>query len=79
VEVAYVDARTPDEVAEYDRLRSEAIDGLHAAGLDEVVDLVDTNLFGASLDPRLPRAVQTAMARMLIIGQPAAVFIAPLP
>jgi hypothetical protein len=79
VEVAYVDARTPDEVAEYDRLRSEAIDGLHAAGLDDVVDLVDTNLFGASLDSRLPRAVQTAMARMLIIGQPAAVFIAPLP
>ncbi|MEY4339478.1 MAG: hypothetical protein RLZ14_1328, partial [Actinomycetota bacterium] len=79
VEVAYVDARTPDEVAEYDRLRTEAIDGLRAAELDDLVDLVDTNLFGASLDPRLPRAVQTAMARMLIIGQPAAVFIAPLP
>jgi hypothetical protein len=79
VEVAYVDVRTPDEVAEYDRLRTEAIDGLRAAELDDLVDLVDTNLFGASLDPRLPRAVQTAMARMLIIGQPAAVFIAPLP
>ncbi len=79
VEVAYVDERTPDEVAEYAELRQSAIDGLEAAGLADVVDLVDTNLFGASLDPRLPRPVQTAMARMLIIGQPAAVFIAPLP
>lgn len=79
VEVAYVDSRTPEEVAEYDALREEAIAGLRSAGLDDIVELVDTNLFGASLDPRLPRAVQTAMARMLIIGQPAAVFIAALP
>ena len=79
VEVAYVDSRTPAEVKEYDALHADVIAGLHDAGLDDVVDLVDTNLFGASLDPRLPRNVQTAMARMLIIGQPAAVFIAPLP
>ena len=79
MEVAYVDSRTPAEVKEYDALHADVIAGLHDAGLDDVVDLVDTNLFGASLDPRLPRNVQTAMARMLIIGQPAAVFIAPLP
>ncbi len=78
VEVAYIDLRTPDEVAEYDTLHQEVLDGLVAAGLDDVVPLVDTNLFGASLDPRLPFAVQTAMARMLIIGQPAAVFITPV-
>ncbi len=78
VEVAYVDLRTADEVAEYEVLHQQVLDGLAAAGLDDVVPLVDTNLFGASLDPRLPSAVQTAMARMLVIGQPAAVFIAPL-
>jgi len=78
VEVAYVDSRTEAEVAEYDARRDEALAGLRAAGLDDLVDLVDTNLFGASLDPRLPADVQSAMARMLIIGQPAAVFIAPM-
>ena len=78
VEVAYVDSRTDAEIAEYEALRTEVLDGLLGAGLDELVELVDTNLFGASLDPRLPANVQRAMARMLIIGQPAAVFIAPL-
>ncbi len=78
VEVAFVDLRTPDEVAEYEALHEAVLAGLTSAGLDDVVPLVDTNLFGASLDPRLPADVQTAMARMLVIGQPAAVFIAPL-
>ncbi len=77
VEVASIDLRTPAEVAEYDDLHQFVLDGLSAAGLDDVVPLVDTNLFGASLDPRLPADVQTAMARMLVIGQPAAVFIGP--
>jgi hypothetical protein len=78
VEVAYVEPRTPAEIAEYDQLHQQVIAGLTAVGLDDVVPLVDTNLFGASLDPRLPRHVQTAMARMLVLGQPAAVFIAPI-
>lgn len=78
IEVAYVEPRTPDEVEEFEELRSEVIAGLRAASLDELIDLVDTNLFGASLDPRLPVEVQQGMARMLILGQPAAVFIAPL-
>jgi hypothetical protein len=78
VRVAIVDLRTPDEVATFDDLHDFVIDGLTSAGLDDVVPLVDTNLFGASLDPRLPPDVQAAMADMLIIGQPAAVFIAPV-
>ena len=77
VQVAYFDGRTPAEVDEYDRLRTDAIDGLTSAGLDDLVDLVDVNLFGVSLDPRLPADVQADMARMLIIGQPIAVFITP--
>lgn len=77
VEVAYVDPRTPEEVAEFDSLHAQVVTGLQAAGLDDLVPEVDTNLFGASLDTRLPSAVQSAMARMLIIGEPIAVFIAP--
>ncbi len=77
VQVAYFDGRTPAEVDEYDQLRTDAIDGLTSAGLDDLVELVDVNLFGVSLDPRLPSDVQADMARMLIIGQPIAVFITP--
>jgi hypothetical protein len=78
VQVATVDLRTAAEVAEFDDLHTFVVDGLTAAGLVDLVPAVDTNLFGASLDPRLPADVQTAMARMLVIGQPAAVFIAPV-
>lgn len=77
VEVAYVDQRTPAEVEEFEQLRAEVIAGLEAAQLDELIEMVDTNLFGASLDPRLPADIETAMARMLVIGQPAAVFVTP--
>lgn len=76
-QVAYFDGRTKAEILEYDALRTDAIDGLTSAGLDDLVGLVDVNLFGVSLDPRLPRDVQADMARMLIIGQPIAVFITP--
>lgn len=79
IEVAHVDTRTPAEVAEFDRLHQQVVDSLHAAGLDDVVLEVDSNLFGASLDTRAPLDAQRAMARMLILGEPTSVFIAPLP
>ena len=40
--------------------------------------LVDTNLFGASLDPRLSAADQADLTELLDLGQPMAVFIAPV-
>ena len=46
--------------------------------LDDVAAMVDTNLFGASLDERIDDDVAVAMARMLIIGEPAAVFVVPV-
>ena len=39
--------------------------------------LVDTNLFGAALDPRLSAADQADFTTLLDVGQPMAVFIAP--
>jgi hypothetical protein len=74
VEVAFFEPRSAEELAEFDRLHDEVIDELSAAGLD---DVVDTNLFGASLDARLPAATEHKMARMLVLGQETAVFIAP--
>ncbi|MBI4936276.1 MAG: hypothetical protein HY828_20555 [Actinobacteria bacterium] len=77
VEVAFFEPRSADELAEFDRLHDEVMDELAVAGLDDVAEMVDSNLFGASLDPRVPAATEQKMARMLVLGQETAVFIAP--
>lgn len=77
VEIAWFEPRSAEELAEYERLRGEVIAELEAEGLDDVVALVDTNLFGASLDARVPVATEQKMARMLVLGQETAVFLAP--
>jgi hypothetical protein len=76
VEVASVEP--PASVrAEFARLRAAVIDDLGADGLDELVPMVDGNLFGASIDERVSSGAQRRMARMLELGAPTAVFIAP--
>ena len=77
VEVAFVEPRSERELVEFEALRAQVVDGLHAEGLDDLVDLVDTNLFGLSIDPALPADLEPAVARMLILGEESAVFIAP--
>jgi hypothetical protein len=77
LEVAYFEPRDDAQRAEFDRLRSDVLDDLRATGLDDIVPIIDLNLFGASIDERVPDRTQRAMARMLDLGQPAAVFIAP--
>jgi hypothetical protein len=77
VEVAHVDPRTPDEQAEFARLRDQVLADLAAAGLDDLVPVVDGNLFGASLDPRLDDETHQRMGRMLDLGIPISVFVAP--
>lgn len=77
-EIAYVDPRSPREQAEYERIRGAVIDELRAVGLAEVVDLVDSNLFAAAIDVRVPEAAQEGMTRLLDLGQPTAVFIGPV-
>ncbi len=41
--------------------------------------LVDTNLFGMSVDPRLTEADHADLTRLIDLGQPMVVFIAPPP
>ncbi|MFT3854215.1 MAG: hypothetical protein QM733_15960 [Ilumatobacteraceae bacterium] len=77
VEVADVEPRDTAELAEFERLRSEALDALAAADLPDVAELVDTNLFLASTDPRLPPGVEAKLTRMLELGEETAVFVAP--
>lgn len=76
-EVAFVDLRTSQDRARYKQLRREAIAQLHAAGLDDVVENVDKNLFVAAYDPRNPLATKRLLEEMLLIGGPAAVFVGP--
>lgn len=77
VEVARHDPRTPAQRAEFERIRRQVLTDLEEAGLDDVAPLVDGNLFGATLDPRLPDETRERMERMLHLGLPAAVFLAP--
>lgn len=81
VEVGFIDPRSPEQQAEFARLRGEAIQMLHAAGLDDIVPHVDDNLFGAAIDDRLTtpenQLIQERLQRMLDLGLPTAIFLAP--
>lgn len=77
VEVAAHDPRSDEEIAEWTRLRAESIARLGEAGLDELVPVLDNNLFGVSLDPRLPPDVEQRISEMLVLGLESAVFVAP--
>ena len=77
VEVATVDVRSDSERARFDELRAEVGLRLTELGRPEVVETVDRNLFGASLDPALPQDVIDDLSEMLFLGEPVSVFIAP--
>lgn len=77
VEVASFDPRTDDEIAEWQRLRTESVERLEELGLGDLVPMLDTNLFGASLDPRLPADVERRLSEMLVLGIESAVFVVP--
>lgn len=76
-EVAFFEPRNNDELAEFERLRAESKKILLDAGMGEAAELVDSNLMGAGLVPRLPAGVEPMLVRMLVLGQETAVFIAP--
>ena len=77
VEVAHADVRTDGERERFGELRGRVLTRLTEAGRQDLLDEVDENLFGASLDPDLPRDIVDDMSEMLLIGQPVAVFLAP--
>jgi hypothetical protein len=76
-ELVYVEPRSPAEQQEFDRLRARVLDRLGVLGLDDVAAAIDANLFGASIDRRVPRDTRELIARMLDLGEPTAVFLAP--
>jgi hypothetical protein len=79
VEVAAYDPRTDAERAEYRDARGRLIERMQSEGLADLVPSVDTNLFGLSVDDRLSPDDQADLTRLLDLGQPMVVFIAPAP
>jgi len=75
VEVASTDPRTADERAEYDTKRAALIEVLLADGLDDLIPLVDSNLFGVRVDLRVSDVGVELANRMLYLGKETAVFI----
>ncbi len=76
--VAYVDPASPEERAEYERLRLLVIDELLSEGRPELVRSVDQNPFVLQSDMTLSRTLRDRVRRMISFGQPAAVFVAPV-
>jgi len=76
-ELAAHDPRDADDLAEYERLRREVLAGLREAGLDDLVRLVDGNLFGLSIEEGLPRDVREKTEDMLRLGTIGALFLVP--
>ena len=77
VEVAFMEPRDVEQLTRYNDLRTMTIAELRSAGLNDLVDEIDANLFGIQLDPRVSSSLQSAVDEMLRLGQPTAVFIAP--
>lgn len=77
VEIATVEPRSPEELVEYAELESELTAGLAELGLDDLIPMIGTNLFGVQIDTRVPPALQELTNRMLELGQVTAVFVLP--
>jgi len=76
-EVLVYDPRDAGELAEYLRLEREVVEGLMIDGLDDLVPLLQTNLFGLQIDPAVSPALQRKVDRMLELGTLTAVFVLP--
>jgi hypothetical protein len=76
-EIAHTEPRSRSQRGEYDKLRAEVIDELNAAGASDLVPTVDDNVFGLSLNTRVPEPARRKLVRMADLGLPSAVFIGP--
>lgn len=77
VEIARYEPRDADELAEYERLDAQLRTELAELGLDDLVPMLDDNLFGLQLSPELPAELQSQVNRMLFLGTTTAVFVLP--
>jgi hypothetical protein len=73
----WVDPRTDEQLAEYDAARATTIDGLRAAGLDQLVPLVDRAPFQLYFNDALPEDLIRVVQVLNDTGQPAAIYLGP--
>lgn len=76
-EVAFVEPRSRAEREEYERVRSDVLDELSAAGLGELGPALDENVFVTANSVEVPQPIRDRIQRMIDLGLPAAVFLAP--
>ena len=77
VEVARFDPRSDEGRRRYAELRSRLLKGLGDAGLDDLLEAVDRNLFIIS-NERVPPRLRQIANEMIRLGDETAVFILPL-
>jgi hypothetical protein len=77
IEVAHHEPRSAEDLARYRELHDEVAAGLRAEGLDDLVSVLDNKLFLVGIDPRVPSVLADKVGRMMDLGLPAAVFVAP--
>jgi len=77
VEILVYDGRTAAERQRFDELEARVDARLVEIGREDLIEVVELNIFGASLDPGLPADVVDDLAEMLLLGEEIAVFIAP--
>ncbi|MFV0306251.1 MAG: hypothetical protein ACK5OX_00730 [Desertimonas sp.] len=75
--IASYDPRTPGQLDEYQTARARLAQRFEAEGLGDLVEQIDTNLFGLAIDTRLSSADLADLAVLIDIGQPMAVYVAP--
>jgi hypothetical protein len=77
-EVAFDEPRTPEQKARFDQLHSEVEAMLTAENRQDLIPLLDTNLFLVSIDQQISAAARSRLEEMLTLGEPMAVFITPV-
>jgi hypothetical protein len=77
VEVIEYDDRSDAERERFAALEARVTRRLNEIDRTDLLPVVETNLFGASLVPGLPDDIVADLDEMLLLGEPVAVFIAP--
>lgn len=76
--IVSLDARTQSERRQSRRLRAALIDELQATGLDDLVPVVDENLYGVAFDRRLSSRAQVLVDELGALGAPMTVYLVPI-
>ena len=77
VEIAHYDRRTTAERARFAELEAGVRRRLTEIGRPELIEVMELNIFGASLDPGLPADIVADLDEMLRLGEEVSIFLAP--